>query len=246
MRSVAGCLALGVLLAGTPVAAEDAGEQLTGVSRTEVPAPATAMHAAGDPAGSPVRNHAAIGSDIAAAPPAVRELAPVPPPPPPITLVLNADLRAQRLTVIENGKTKYAWPISSGRRGFATPTGTFRPQWAARMWYSRQYELAPMPHAIFFHRGTAFHATSAVGLLGQPASHGCVRLAPGHAATLFRLVHRHGYASTKVVVHGGSRRRDDAVARRGTRPDTDSLRARRDSRYQVSRTNARRSSSVAY
>ena len=67
MRSVAGCLALGVLLAGTPVAAEDAGEQLTGVSRTEVPAPAAAMHAAGDPAGSPVRNHAAIGSDRSSA-----------------------------------------------------------------------------------------------------------------------------------------------------------------------------------
>jgi len=34
-----------------------------------------------------------------------------------------------------------------------------------------------MPNAVFFHRGTAFHGTSAAGLLGQPASHGCVRLA---------------------------------------------------------------------
>jgi hypothetical protein len=241
MRSVARGLALGILLAGTPVAAEDAGEHSLAIAP-----PSATGAAAGNPAAYSLRSHAAaIGSDIAAAPPAVRELAPVPPPPPPITLVLNADLRAQRLTVIENGKTKYSWPISSGRRGFATPTGTFRPQWAARMWYSRQYELAPMPHAIFFHRGTAFHATSAVGLLGQPASHGCVRLAPGNAATLFKLVHRHGYASTKVVVHGGSKRRDDAVARRGTRADTASLRERRDSPYRVSRTNARRSSFLA-
>ena len=147
------------------------------------------------------------------------ELAPPPPPPPPITLVLNTDLGAQRLTVIENGKAKYTWPISSGRRGYATPTGTFHPQWASKMWHSRQYEYAPMPHAVFFHRGTAFHGTSAVGLLGQPASHGCVRLAPGNAAQLFKLVHKHGYASTKVVVHGGSKSREPAVARRGSRAE---------------------------
>jgi lipoprotein-anchoring transpeptidase ErfK/SrfK len=139
--------------------------------------------------------------------------------------VLNTDLGAQRLTVIEKGKAKYVWPISSGRRGYPTPTGTFRPQWAARMWYSRQYEYSPMPHAVFFHRGTAFHGTGAVGLLGQPASHGCVRLAPGHAAVLFKLVHKHGYAHTKVVVHRGSRRRQLPVARRSPQSERVAARA---------------------
>jgi lipoprotein-anchoring transpeptidase ErfK/SrfK len=129
----------------------------------------------------------------------------VPPPPPPITLTLKVDLRAQRVTVLEGGKTKYVWPISSGRSGYATQTGTFQPQWTSRMWYSRQYEMAPMPHAVFFNKGTAFHATTAVGSLGSPASHGCIRLAPGHAAQLYNMVHRHGLPSTKVVVHGGSK-----------------------------------------
>ena len=128
-----------------------------------------------------------------------------PPPPPPITLELNADLHTQRLKVIENGSVKYTWPISSGRPGFDTKTGTFRPQWASRLWYSRQYELAPMPHAIFFHQGMAFHATNAVRLLGRPASHGCIRLSPANAALLYKLVHKHGYSRTKIVVHHGSR-----------------------------------------
>jgi hypothetical protein len=69
-----------------------------------------------------------------------------------------------------------------------------------------------MPHAVFFNRGTAFHGTSAVGLLGRPASHGCIRLAPGHAAKLFALVQRHSLVQTKVIVHGG--RKEPAVARR--------------------------------
>jgi hypothetical protein len=170
---------------------------------------------------------AGVGSDVIAAPPPASALAPPPPPPPPITLVLNADLGAQRLTVVENGKSRYTWAISSGRRGFTTPTGTFRPQWAAKMWYSRQYEYAAMPNAVFFHRGTAFHGTSAVGLLGQPASHGCVRLAPGNAAALFKLVHKHGFAATKVVVHAGSRQRQPSRARRGGSAEMASARAAR-------------------
>jgi hypothetical protein len=184
---------------------------------------------------------AGVGSDVIAAPPPTVELAP-PPRPPRITLVLNADLGAQRLTVVENGKTKYSWPISSGQRGFATPTGTFQPLWAAKMWYSRQYEYAPMPNAVFFHRGTAFHGTSAVGLLGQPASHGCVRLAPGNAAALFKLVHKHGFPATKVVVHGGSRQGPPGLARRGAPPAMGLARAGRGERARVSRAAPRRAS----
>jgi len=194
MRSLAGSVALAVLLVGRPLAAQEAAEP---------PAAAAPAAPAGPGATAPAAGMmAAIGSDAVAAPPPAIALA-APPPPPPVTLVLNTDLGAQRLTVVENGKTRYTWAISSGRRGFATPTGTFQPQWASKMWYSHQYEFAPMPNAVFFHRGTAFHGTSAVGLLGQPASHGCVRLAPGNAAALFKLVHKHGFAATKVMVHGG-------------------------------------------
>ena len=138
-----------------------------------------------------------------------------PPLPPPNTLVLKVDLRAQNVTVMERGAVKFVWPISSGREGYATQTGTFQPQWTARMWYSRQWDMAPMPHAVFFNRGTAFHATSATGALGRRASHGCIRLAPGNAAKLYALVHRHGLESTKVVVHSAPK--EPAVAKRKTK-----------------------------
>lgn len=233
MRKLGLALALAMGLIGHPLAAQDAAHEAAAPNPAAAPAASTAVQ----PAAPAAPTMAGIGSDVIAAPPPVIELAPVRPPP--ITLVLNADLGAQRLTVVENGKTKYAWAISSGRRGFATPTGTFHPQWAAKMWYSRQYEDAPMPNAVFFHRGTAFHGTSAVGLLGQPASHGCVRLAPGNAAALFKLVHKHGFAATKVVVHGGSRRQP-SLARRGALPEMASERAERGERARVSRAAQRR------
>jgi len=239
MRKLGLALALAMGLIGRPLAAPDAAQDPAAPpSRAAAPAATAAVR----PAQPVARTMAGIGSDVIAAPPPVIALAPARPPPPPITLVLNADLGAQRLTVVENGKTKYTWAISSGRRGFATPTGTFQPRWAAKMWYSRQCEYAPMPNAVFFHRGTAFHGTSAMGLLGQPASHGCVRLAPGNAAALFRLVHKHGFAATKVVVHGGSRQRQPSLARRGARSEMASVHAVRGERARVSRAAQRRAS----
>ena len=119
-----------------------------------------------------------------------------------VTLKLDVDLATQQLTVAEHGTIKHVWPISSGRAPYATKTGTFRPQWAARMWYSRQYDMAPMPHSVFFNGGIAFHATQATHLLGRPASHGCVRLSPKNARALYEMIHAHGFAHTEIVVAG--------------------------------------------
>jgi lipoprotein-anchoring transpeptidase ErfK/SrfK len=146
--------------------------------------------------------------------PDTREAAEDSPPKPAVTLDLDIDLTTQRMRVTAGGKLEHVWPISSGRQGYRTPTGTFRPQWRAKMWYSRQWDDAPMPHAIFFHNGVAIHGTYAIRQLGRPASHGCVRLAPSHAATLYALVGKHGMGATRIVVHGAPRFGDDAIARR--------------------------------
>lgn len=162
-----------------------------------------------DDAGTPIQSAAqkAPAGDAAEATPEVEaqtaEAAkPTPPPPPPVTLKIAINLSSQRLTVTENGKAKYTWKISSGRSGYLTPTGNYRPQWMARMWNSRKYDWAPMPHSIFFHRGYAIHATYATGRLGRPASHGCIRLSPRNAKTLYRLVSKHGKASTRISIRG--------------------------------------------
>ena len=49
-----------------------------------------------------------------------------------------------------------------------------------------------MPHSIFFHGGYAIHGTYETAALGRPASHGCVRISPAHAAKLYSLVRAEG------------------------------------------------------
>ncbi|TMJ03734.1 MAG: L,D-transpeptidase [Alphaproteobacteria bacterium] len=125
-------------------------------------------------------------------------------------VLVHIDKSSQRMAVAVNGRLAYVWPVSTGRGGFGTPTGRFRPQWLARSWFSTRYYGAPMPHSIFFHRGYAIHGTYHISRLGGPASHGCVRLHPGNAARLFALVSRAGLANTSILVSGanpGSRRR---------------------------------------
>lgn len=129
------------------------------------------------------------------------------PPPPPVesTLHININLSTQRMTVTETGGETYTWPISSAAPGYRTPTGTFKPTWMSKMWYSRQYDMSPMPHSIFFSGGVAIHATQQIRQLGRPASHGCVRLAPSNAARLYKMVASHGKEATKITVHGSPR-----------------------------------------
>jgi len=116
------------------------------------------------------------------------------------TVVAHVDLSSQRMTVKVNGKTQHRWAVSTGRSGYRTPTGSYRPQRLEPDWYSRKYDMAPMPHSIFFRGGYAIHGTNAVGRLGRPASHGCVRLSRGNAARLFSLVRKYGMRNTRVVI----------------------------------------------
>ena len=57
-----------------------------------------------------------------------------------------------------------------------------------------------MPYAVFFRGGYAIHGTTAVGALGRPASHGCIRLSPENAKLLYQLVQQMGLENTSIRI----------------------------------------------
>jgi L,D-transpeptidase catalytic domain len=116
---------------------------------------------------------------------------------------ITIDKSAQRMTVAVDGATRYVWPVSTGRPGYDTPNGTFKVNRMDADHQSQEWDGAPMPHTMFFDlRGHAIHGFFDVKHLGLPVSHGCVRLAPPNAATLFALVQSQGMSQTTVVVSG--------------------------------------------
>lgn len=118
-------------------------------------------------------------------------------------VVANIDKGKQEMTVFVDGVQKYTWPVSTGIGGYSTPSGEFTASSMNKIWYSRQWDNAPMPHSVFFtKKGHAIHATNEVKKLGKPASHGCVRLSPKNAETFFNLVKDNGLENTQVVLAG--------------------------------------------
>jgi len=91
-------------------------------------------------------------------------------------------LKRQYFGAYENGKLLFWGPISSGRKGYETPTGIFKAQWKSKNYFSKKYK-APMPYAVnFSHKGLFFHEQA---LPGKPSSHGCIRLLRADAKKLF-------------------------------------------------------------
>ncbi len=115
-------------------------------------------------------------------------------------VLIHVHRASQTLSVFVDGELYATWRVSTARRGYRTPAGTFHPSRLETVWYSSKYDNAPMPHAIFFAGGYAIHGTTAIRSLGRPVSHGCIRLHPAHARELFDLVRSHGRSATRIVI----------------------------------------------
>lgn len=115
-------------------------------------------------------------------------------------LEARIDVSNQTMTVFQYGRVLYSWPVSTARSGYVTPRGNYRPTRLHRMWYSRKYDMSPMPYSVFFRGGYAIHGTNYVKNLGRPASHGCVRLHTSNAATFYAMVKQVGPGNTRIYV----------------------------------------------
>jgi lipoprotein-anchoring transpeptidase ErfK/SrfK len=155
---------------------------------------------------------AAPGAEIAvpkpdgtASEPAQKEAVAAPEPVKPAgkPIIVNVDKTTQEMTVFVDGIEEHRWPVSTGTYGYTTPSGSYTASSMNEIWYSKQWDNAPMPHSVFFtKKGHAIHGSKEVKKLGTPASHGCVRLSPQNAKTLFALVKANGLENTQVVIGG--------------------------------------------
>jgi len=134
-------------------------------------------------------------------------------------VLVNIDKTNQTMTVFLDGVERYEWPVSTGRAGYSTPSGSYTATSMNEIWYSKQWDNSPMPHSIFFIKdGHAIHGSFDVKNLGRPVSHGCVRISPKNAATLYALVQENGLENTRVVVIGDTPGGEYNVAEDETSP----------------------------
>ncbi|MGH2637265.1 MAG: L,D-transpeptidase family protein [Actinomycetota bacterium] len=92
-------------------------------------------------------------------------------------------LDRQVLLFIRDGRVARAIHVSTGRRRFATPTGSYTVLRKRKRSWSIPYEVW-LPWASYFVAGIAIHQSRYVPV--RPASHGCVRVTRYEARWLFK------------------------------------------------------------
>lgn len=138
---------------------------------------------------SPVRPGLALGPVFEAGP-ALKDAA----------VRAEVHLSTQSMILVHRGQIVGQWSVSTARNGKETPTGVWTAKWLSRHHRSRRYNNAPMPYSVFYDGDYAVHGTYQTARLGRPASAGCVRLDPEHAAVLFNLVRKEGLSNTLIVI----------------------------------------------
>jgi lipoprotein-anchoring transpeptidase ErfK/SrfK len=152
----------------------------------DVVAPATLTSPDGLPAVNvPAAAMAEAAAPMPAAAPAPRVPVIVPGTPCLDTASACVDLSAKKAWLIENGAIAYGpVPITSGRKGFRTPPGTFKVSFKSKDHVSSIYDAA-MPNSVFFNGGVAFHQGSL-----KVASHGCIHLSRTASQKFFAALSR--------------------------------------------------------
>lgn len=103
--------------------------------------------------------------------------------PPDEQLSMRVDLRTQWAYLYRGGMQIAATPISSGRRHYRTPTGTFTVVQKQEMHRSNKYNDARMPYMQRLSwDGLALHAGR---VPRHPSSHGCIHLPMRFARWLY-------------------------------------------------------------
>jgi lipoprotein-anchoring transpeptidase ErfK/SrfK len=101
-------------------------------------------------------------------------------------------LSAKRAWLVQDGQVVRSAPVTSGRPGERTPTGTFHVTWKDADHLSSEFDDAPMPWSVFFNGGIAFHT----GSLSRQSA-GCIHLSDAVARQFFRTL---AVGDTVVVV----------------------------------------------
>ena len=124
-------------------------------------------------------------------------------------LVLEVDREANELRVYNGDELINKYPVSVGESKSPTPSGSFsirkvvwNPAWVPppEKWAKGKspkppgHPENPMKRVKMFFKEPDYyiHGTGDTEKLGEPASHGCVRMSPGDVTELARLVMEHG------------------------------------------------------
>jgi len=113
---------------------------------------------------------------------------------------IRVDISQQLMRVSKDNRVLYTWHVSTGRRGYETPRGTYRPKFIRRRYHDNACNRAFMPYAVFFDHNLAIYGTHNTRNLGRNVAYSCIKIATDNARILYNLVKSYGKYRVRIRI----------------------------------------------
>ena len=116
------------------------------------------------------------------------------------SLYIKIGIFRQVMRVYRENRLVYKWPVSTGRSGFETPLGTYRPIFIRENYNSRVCNRMFLKNVIFLKNDLAIFGASTDRPLKRADAYRCIKLGKRNSKKLYNLVQQYGKRRVKIKI----------------------------------------------
>ena len=116
------------------------------------------------------------------------------------SLYIRIHIYKQIMKVYKDGRLLYKWAVSTGRKGYETPLGTYRPIFIRESYNSRVCNRLFLKNVIFLKNDLAIFGAGTDRPLKRGDAYRCIKLGNRNSKKLYNLVQQYGKRRVKVRI----------------------------------------------
>ena len=116
------------------------------------------------------------------------------------SLYIKIGIYHQVMRVYKDHRLIYKWAVSTGKRGFETPLGVYRPIFIRENYSSRVCNRLFLKNVIFLKNNLAIFGASTDRPLKRGDTYRCIKLGNRNSKKLYNLVRQYGRRRVKVNI----------------------------------------------
>jgi lipoprotein-anchoring transpeptidase ErfK/SrfK len=115
-------------------------------------------------------------------------------------LYIKISIFKQTMKVYRENRLVYKWAISTGKEGYETPLGNFKPIFIRENYRSRVCNRLFLKNVIFLKNDLAIFGVNTDKRLKRGDAYRCIKLGNRNSKTLYSLVKRYGKRRVKIKI----------------------------------------------
>ncbi|SFV63235.1 Mll1184 protein [hydrothermal vent metagenome] len=116
------------------------------------------------------------------------------------SLYIKVEIYRQVMKVYRENRLVYKWPVSTGRKGFETPLGSYRPIFIRENYNSKVCNRLFLKNVIFLKNDLAIFGANTDRPLKRGDAYRCIKLGNSNSKKLYNLVQQYGKRRVKIRI----------------------------------------------